>query len=42
MTAPAFAQMNLGWEHYQVSTVLDFNLWIDEVAIDGARVGCSR
>jgi hypothetical protein len=40
--APDFAGMNLGWEHYQVSTVLDFNLWLDEVAIDGARIGCSR
>lgn len=41
-TAPDFAQLNIGWEHYQVSTVLDFNLWIDEVVIDGARVGCNR
>ncbi|CAN5687893.1 hypothetical protein BH09MYX1_BH09MYX1_35560 [soil metagenome] len=36
---PQFTAQWVGWQEYQAST-LPFELWIDEVAIDGARIGC--
>jgi hypothetical protein len=36
---PDFTNVWIGWQEYQSSTQ-DFELWIDEVAIDGERVGC--
>jgi hypothetical protein len=36
--APIFDTMRLGWEHYQQSDAKE--LWIDDVALDVARIGC--
>jgi hypothetical protein len=36
--APTFDTMRLGWEHYQDTIVHE--LWIDDVALDDARIGC--
>jgi len=38
---PDFNSVWLGWAEYQSSSV-PFELWIDEIAIDYARVGCVR
>ena len=35
---PKFDTLRLGWEHYQTSIAID--MWIDDVALDTARVGC--
>jgi hypothetical protein len=41
--APTYERLSLGWEHYQKETSgKDYEMWIDEVAVDGARIGCSR
>jgi hypothetical protein len=36
---PQFTSVWLGWQEYQSSTQA-FELWLDEIAIDGARIGC--
>jgi hypothetical protein len=36
---PQFTNVWLGWQEYQPTTE-PFELWVDEVAIDTARVGC--
>ncbi len=36
---PEFTNVWLGWAEYQASTQ-DFELWIDEVALDTQRIGC--
>ena len=36
---PQFTSVWVGWQEYQTTTQ-KFELWIDEVAIDGARIGC--
>lgn len=36
---PQFTNLWVGWQEYQTST-LPFELWIDEVAVDGQRIGC--
>jgi hypothetical protein len=38
---PVFDGLNLGWAHYQ-SPEKGFEVWIDEVAVDKQRIGCSR
>jgi hypothetical protein len=38
-TLPAFTKLWVGWQEYQ-KTRQTFELWIDEVAVDGARIGC--
>ena len=35
--APTFNALRLGWEHYQLGPG---ELWIDDVAVDGKRIGC--
>src|SRR5882672_2071408 len=35
--APTFSALRLGWEHYQLGPG---ELWIDDVVVDGKRVGC--
>jgi hypothetical protein len=37
---PQFTDVWLGWYEYQV-TDQAFELWIDEIAIDGQRIGCA-
>jgi hypothetical protein len=36
---PEFDNVWIGWQEYQTSTE-PFELWVDEIAIDGARIGC--
>jgi hypothetical protein len=36
---PQFTQLWLGWQEYQTSTE-HYELWLDEIAIDSARIGC--
>jgi len=38
-TLPAFTRLWVGWQEYQKTTE-PFELWIDEVAVDAARIGC--
>jgi hypothetical protein len=38
-TAPAFANLTLGWMQYQTSTT-PVELWMDEVAVATTRIGC--
>ncbi len=40
--APAWTRVNLGLQLYRPDIVSDFDLWLDEVAIDTARIGCFR
>ena len=37
---PAFTDLWLGWFEYQ-PTDQPFELWLDEIAVDGARIGCA-
>jgi hypothetical protein len=40
---PEFESVYVGWWLYQAGTTPgEFDVWIDEVALDGARIGCSR
>jgi predicted RNA-binding protein with TRAM domain len=39
---PVFTSLGVGWANYQNAPGGGFVVWIDEVAFDGARVGCSR
>jgi hypothetical protein len=40
---PEFTEVFVGWWHYQKeSTPTRFDVWIDEVAFDGERIGCTR
>jgi hypothetical protein len=36
---PMFTNVWVGWQEYQTSTE-DFEMWVDEVAIDTSRIGC--
>lgn len=36
---PEFDNVWIGWDEYQASTE-NFEMWVDEIAIDGARIGC--
>jgi hypothetical protein len=36
---PQFTNVWLGWDEYQASTET-FEMWLDEIAIDPARIGC--
>lgn len=36
---PQFTSVWIGWQEYQTTTE-SFELWIDEIAIDSARIGC--
>ncbi len=36
---PEFTSLWIGWQEYQTSTE-PFELWVDEIAIDSARIGC--
>jgi hypothetical protein len=38
-TLPTFTNVWVGWQEYQ-ATNENFEMWIDEVAIDTARIGC--
>jgi hypothetical protein len=38
-TLPMFTNVWVGWQEYQTSTE-DFEMWVDEIAIDTARIGC--
>jgi hypothetical protein len=38
---PSFDSLWIGWWEYQADPVpSSFDLWIDEVALDGERIGC--
>ena len=37
-TQPTYDELDLGWEHYHPSDPID--MWIDDVALDGQRIGC--
>jgi hypothetical protein len=40
---PEFESVFVGWWLYQAGTTPpEFDVWIDEVALDGERIGCSR
>jgi hypothetical protein len=36
---PNFTNVWLGWQEYQTSTI-NFEMWLDEIAIDPSRIGC--
>jgi hypothetical protein len=38
-TLPMFTNVWVGWQEYQPSTE-DFEMWVDEIGIDTARIGC--
>ncbi|HZL21596.1 MAG TPA: hypothetical protein VFG23_27950 [Polyangia bacterium] len=38
-TLPRFTNLWLGWQEYQASSER-FEMWLDEIAIDGSRIGC--
>ena len=40
--APDWVRVNVGLQLYRPDTESDFDLWIDEVAINPTRVGCTR
>ncbi|HEX7669221.1 MAG TPA: hypothetical protein VF395_06555 [Polyangiaceae bacterium] len=35
---PQFTSVCVGWQEYQTVTA-NFEMWVDEVAIDGERIG---
>jgi hypothetical protein len=39
---PVFTSLGVGWANYQNAPGDGFTVWIDEVAIDGKRIGCDR
>ena len=39
---PVFTSLGVGWANYQNAPGEGFTVWIDEVAIDPARIGCDR
>jgi hypothetical protein len=39
---PVFTSLGVGWANYQNAPGEGFTVWIDEVAIDKARIGCTR
>jgi hypothetical protein len=39
-TAPVFERVDLGWYNVQTENGMPMDLWVDDVAIDSARVGC--
>jgi len=41
-TAPAFTQLDVGFKLYHDDPATAFDLWFDEVAVDGQRIGCTR
>ena len=43
-TAPAYNRIALGWEIYSNadSSIQSYDLWMDEVALDDQRIGCSQ
>jgi hypothetical protein len=40
--AASWTDLQVGWEHYETDSVTGFDLWVDEVAVDRQRIGCSR
>lgn len=38
-TLPMFTNVWVGWQEYQTTTE-DFEMWVDEIGIDTARIGC--
>ena len=43
-TAPAYSAFQLGLELFQsdLATAATFDIWFDEVALSGTRIGCTR
>ncbi|HEY4158372.1 MAG TPA: hypothetical protein VGM29_09750 [Polyangiaceae bacterium] len=40
---PEFSSIWFGWWMYQANPTPDhYDVWLDEIALDGARIGCSR
>jgi hypothetical protein len=39
---PVFTSLGVGWSNYQNAPGEGFVVWIDEVAFDGARIGCAK
>ena len=39
---PPYDKVNLGWQNYQANAAAPMNVWMDEVALDGARIGCVK
>jgi hypothetical protein len=38
---PNFNSVWVGWQEYQSSSQT-FDLWVDEIAIDSKRIGCTK
>jgi hypothetical protein len=39
---PPYDKVNLGWQNYQANLAAPMDVWMDEVALDGARIGCVK
>jgi hypothetical protein len=39
---PPYDKVNLGWQNYQANAAAPMDVWMDEVALDGARIGCVK
>lgn len=39
---PVYEKIYVGWQNYQPNLVVPMNVWVDEVALDGARIGCTK
>jgi hypothetical protein len=38
--APTFAQQKIGWDYYQTTTIKNWDVFVDEVVLDDAPIGC--
>jgi hypothetical protein len=42
MQVPAYGILKVGLAYYQAAAQGKTELWIDEIAVDGARIGCTK
>lgn len=39
---PKYDKLYVGWQNYQPNLVVPMNVWVDDVAVDDARIGCTK
>jgi len=39
---PKYQKIYVGWQNYQPNLVVPMNVWIDDVAMDSQRIGCTK
>jgi hypothetical protein len=39
---PKYDKLYVGWQNYQPNLVVPMNVWVDDVAVNAARIGCTK